>query len=70
MRLRKVVFLLGDRGNDCVLRPATRPFFVELPGIETDALLGKMPSELRFRSIPFRFSPARYLRVHSRVLTA
>ena len=33
-RLRKVVFLLGDRGNDCVVRPVTRPFTVELRGLE------------------------------------
>ena len=33
-RLRKVVLLLGDRGNDCVVRPVTRPFTVELRGFE------------------------------------
>jgi len=37
-RLRKVVFLLGGRGDDCVLRPVTRPFSVELPGIERAAI--------------------------------
>jgi hypothetical protein len=43
---------------------------VELPGIEPDALPGNMRSELPVRSISFRFSPARYLRFRSRVLTA
>jgi hypothetical protein len=43
---------------------------LELPGIEPDALPGNMPSELQFRSVSFRFSPARYLRFRSRVLTA
>jgi len=43
---------------------------VELPGIETDALPGNMPSELRFRSVSVPFSPVRYLRFRSRVLTA
>jgi hypothetical protein len=33
-RLREVVFLLGDRGNDCVMRPVTRPFTVELMELE------------------------------------
>lgn len=37
MRLPKVVFLPGDRSNDGVLRPATRPFSVELPAIEDAA---------------------------------
>ena len=46
------------------------PFLVELPGIEPDALPGLLPSELPFRSVSFRFSPARYLRFRSRVLTA
>ena len=55
MRLRKVVFLLGGRGNDCVLRPATRPFSVELPGIKPDALPGNMAPELPIRSLSFRF---------------
>ncbi len=45
-------------------------FSVELPGIETDALPGNMPSELRFRSVSVPFSPVRYLRFRSRVLTA
>ena len=36
---------------------------VELPGIETDALPGNMPSELRFRSVSVPFSPVRYLPV-------
>jgi hypothetical protein len=43
---------------------------VELPGIEPDALPGLLPSELLFRYISFQFSPARYLRLRSRVLTA
>ena len=43
---------------------------VELPGIEPAALPGNMPFELRFRYVAFRFSPARYLRFRSRVLTA
>lgn len=45
-------------------------FSVELPGIETDALPGNMPSELQVHSVSFQFSPARYLRFHSQVLTA
>ena len=52
------------------VRTATSMFSVELPGIETDALPGNMPSELPVRSISFRFSPARYLRFRSRVLMA
>jgi hypothetical protein len=45
-------------------------FSVELPGIEPDGLTGLLPSELPFRSVSFRFSPARYLRFRFRVLTA
>jgi hypothetical protein len=43
---------------------------VELPGIETDALPGNMPSELPVRSVSFHFGPVRYLRFRFRVLTA
>jgi hypothetical protein len=43
---------------------------VELPGIEPELLQGKMHSELLFRSVWFRFSPARYLPFRFRVLTA
>ena len=43
---------------------------VELPGIEPELLPGSMPSELQFRYVTIRFSPARYLRFRSRVLTA
>jgi hypothetical protein len=43
---------------------------VELPGIEPDALPGKMHPDLPVRYFSFRFSPVRYLRSHSRVLTA
>ena len=43
---------------------------VELPGIEPASLPGQMPSELLFRYVSFRFSPARYLWFRSRVLTA
>jgi hypothetical protein len=46
------------------------PFSVELPGIEPDALPGLMPSDQRFRSVSFLFSPARYLRKQIRFLTA
>ena len=46
------------------------PFLVELPGIEPELRPGKMHSELLFRSVWFRFSPARYLRFRYRVLTA
>jgi hypothetical protein len=45
-------------------------FFVELPGIETDAPPGNMDSEQQFRSASFPFSPARYQRFRFRVLTA
>ena len=48
----------------------TSEYLVELPGIEPDALRGIMHSELPVRSISFRFSPVRYLRLRSRVLTA
>jgi hypothetical protein len=44
--------------------------FVELPGIETDALPGNLGSELPVRSISVEFGPARYLRLCFRVLTA
>jgi hypothetical protein len=50
--------------------PLTSCLVVELPGIEPASLPGKMPSELRFRYVSFRFSPARYLRVCTRLLTA
>ena len=43
---------------------------VELPGIEPESLPGVLHSELRFRYISFQFSPIRYLRFCSRVLTA
>lgn len=45
-------------------------FSVELPGSETDALPGITSPELPLRSVSIRFSPARYLRFHSRALTA
>jgi hypothetical protein len=48
----------------------TSTFSVELPGIEPEALPGLLRSELLFRYITFPFSPVRYLRIHSRVLTA
>jgi hypothetical protein len=48
----------------------TSVFPVELPGIEPDALPGLLACELRFRYVSFQFSPARYLRFPSRVLTA
>ena len=44
--------------------------FVELPGIETDALPGILDSEQQFRYASFPFSPARYQRLCFRVLTA
>jgi len=43
---------------------------VGLPGIEPAALQGIMPSDLQVHSVSVRFSPARYLRFCSRVLTA
>jgi hypothetical protein len=43
---------------------------VELPGIEPDALPGKMHPDLPGRYVSFQFSPVRYLRFRSRVLTA
>jgi hypothetical protein len=48
----------------------TSTFLVELPGIEPDAPPGNLPAELPIRSVSFRFSPARYLRIPFRVLTA
>src|SRR5882757_5282439 len=43
---------------------------VELPGIEPACLPGNLLAERQFHSASFRFSPARYLRLRSRVLTA
>lgn len=43
---------------------------MELPGIETEHLPGKMQSELLFRYVSFPFSPVLYLRFRFRVLTA
>jgi hypothetical protein len=48
----------------------TSIFFVELPGIEPDALPGLLLPEMPFRYVSFPFSPVRYLRFRSRVLTA
>jgi hypothetical protein len=45
-------------------------YFVELPGIETDALPGNLVAQLPFRSISVQLSTARYLRFRFRVLTA
>jgi hypothetical protein len=45
-------------------------FLVEPPGIETDSLPGILASERPVRSISVPFSPTRYLRIRSRVLTA
>ncbi len=53
-----------------IFKALTSTFSVELPGIEPEPLPGKMHSELRFRYISFRLSPARYLRFRFRVLTA
>ncbi len=39
-------------------------------GLEPPRLPGKTPVYLRFRSVSFQFSPARYLRFCFRVLTA
>jgi hypothetical protein len=49
---------------------ASQHSVVELPGIETDALPGNLPADLPIRSVSFRFSPARYLRIPFRDLTA
>lgn len=43
---------------------------MELPGIETELLPGKMHPELRFRYVSFQFSTSRYLRFRFRILTA
>jgi hypothetical protein len=43
---------------------------VELPGIEPASQPGNMDADLQARSVSFRLSTARYLRFHSRVLTA
>ena len=59
----------GDRTTPSPTKPG-HTFSVELPGIEPELLLGKIHSELLFRSVWFRFSPARYLRFRFRVLTA
>jgi hypothetical protein len=48
----------------------TSYFRVELPGIETEHLPGKMHAELLFRYVSFPFVPARYLWFRFRVLTA
>jgi hypothetical protein len=39
-------------------------------GTRTPALTSQNAPQLRFRYVPFRLSPARYLRFRSRVLTA
>ena len=77
----RVLLLLGRRIPDRFAEPRGRKsaltastgnaaLVVELPGIEPELLPGIMPSELLFRYVSFRFSPARYLRFRSRVLTA
>ena len=48
----------------------TSLFFVELPGIEPAALPGLLPGDLPVRYVSLPFSPARYLRLSFRVLTA
>jgi hypothetical protein len=71
---RQDLALNSNSSLKVVIRPQRaadlRPFVVELPGIEPDALPGNMPSELLFRYVSVRYSPARYLRFRSRVLTA
>jgi len=65
----RVVLLRRRRPTSSALT-LTSVLFVELPGIEPDALPGLLPYELRFRSVSVPFSPVRYLRFRSRVLTA
>jgi hypothetical protein len=62
--------MLMEKENWPGLTVLTSRFFVELPGIETDALPGNMHSELPVRSVSVRFSTSHYLRFRSRVLTA
>jgi hypothetical protein len=44
--------------------------FVELPGIEPEALPALLPSELPVRYVSVHFGTARYLRIRFRLLTA
>ena len=43
---------------------------MELRGFEPQLLTAEIPFDLQVHSVSFRFSPARYLRIYSRVLTA
>jgi hypothetical protein len=61
---------VDEKENRPELTALTSLFFVKLPGIETDALPGKMASEVPVRSVSIRFSTSRYLWFRSRVLTA
>jgi hypothetical protein len=62
--------MLMKKKNWPELVALTSIFSVELPGIEPAALPGLLPSELPVRYVSFRFSPARYLRLSFRLLTA
>jgi hypothetical protein len=61
---------LMEKENSPELSALASYLSVELPGIETDALPGVLASDLPVRSISVQFSPARYLRLCLRVLTA
>jgi hypothetical protein len=60
----------GEKGLWSGFVPSDLLFLVELPGIKPDALPGKMHPDLPVRYVSFQFSPVRYLRFRSRVLTA
>jgi hypothetical protein len=55
--------MLAKKKNWSEPTALTSTFSVELPGIEPDALPGLLPLQLPFRSVSFRFSPVRYLRL-------
>jgi hypothetical protein len=50
--------------------PKTAGRMVELRGFETQLLPGEILSDLQVHSVSFQFSPGRYQRFRSRVLTA
>jgi len=54
--------MFDEKENWPELAALTSAFSVEPPGIEPELLPGKTHSELLFRYVSFRFSPARYLR--------
>ncbi len=69
-KIGAVVLDIDGKENRPGIVVLTCTFLVEQPGIEPASLPGNMPSELQLRFISFQFSPGRYQRFRSRVLTA